>query len=154
MALQHQDGAENVAVHQVKALAVGNLVQFRDILGRGAVEAVEVVGLVTEIGDVRRKPDARDDILAVKESVVDGIPFGIPGSLHVDLPYIIGIHGSVSILIDVGEGAVVPAQVGGIADGRQGPEIDACLLDFFLCGSGERGCKQDREGKQMFHCCD
>ena len=144
--------AEDVAAHQVQALSgFRDLVQLRHIQRRGAVEAVEVGRLVAEPRDRGRHADAGDDVLAVKEGVKHGISLGIAGNLHVGLPDIVRINGAVSILIDIRKGAVMPAQVGGIADGGQRAEVDTGFLDFFLGGSGKRGCKQDRGGEQMFH---
>ena len=152
LALRREFEAEIVPAHQVHALAFfRDLVQFGDEQRRGAVETVEIGGLVAEIGEVGRHADARNQVLAVEEGVVDGVALGIPGGFHVDLPFVVGIDGSVAVLIDVGQGAVVPAEVGGIADGGQRAEVDAGFLDFFLrrCGADRR--KQQNEGHQSFH---
>ena len=121
LALQAAHDAENVALHQVPAHSgiVGELGAV-DVDGpvegaveRGcAVEAVETVGLVAEIGDGAGHAEARDEVRAVKRSVVDGVALAVPGCLEVHLVEVVGIEGAVAVVVDVGEGAVVPAEVG------------------------------------------
>ena len=147
-ALEHQEGTEDVAAHQVEPLPVRDLVQFRHVQGGSAVESVEIVGLVAEVGHVGGDADAGNQVLAVKESVIDGVALGIPGGLHVDLPLVVGIDGAVSVLVDVGQGAVVPAEIGGVADGGQRAEVDAGFLDFFLrVDRRQCGGKQDHDSE-------
>ena len=134
--------AEVVAAHEVKALAVIlDPVHVLDVVGGCTVETVEVAGLVAQIGKVGRYADAGNDVLAVKEGMIYGVALGVPGGFYIGFPDIVGIGGTVSVPEYIREYAIVPTQVGRIADGREGAEVDAGFYDVlfrcFLCRSRE-----------------
>ena len=155
--------AKEVPLHQVKTLSLlaervflvlftGNLVQGIHIEGVTTVMAIEIIGFVSKIRHVERHPHPWNEILAVKESVVDGVSLGVPGGLHVDFPDIFGILGAVSVPVNVCQNTVVPAQIGVIAYGRKGTEIDTGFGNFlFLGSSSETEHYQKDTRKNSFH---
>ena len=152
LALRRELEAEVIAPHQVETVAVHDLVKVRDEQGGGAVEAVEVGRLVAQIRQVGGNAQTPDQGLAVEIGVEHRVSLGIAGSFHVDLPKIIGIDRTVSVLIDVQQRAVLESKVRGITDGRQRAEVETGFLDFFLGGSCADCCEKQRDRNQSFHC--
>ena len=142
--------AEDITLHDIGAhtgrlpviIQLDDLVELRAVKGRIAVEAVEVVRVVEEVRHGSADADTGDQVLRVEEGMEYGVAFAVTGDFDIGFPDILGILGAVTIPVDIGEGAVVPAEVGGVADRRERAEVESgldarriFLLLFLVAGS-------------------
>ena len=115
-ALQVGTEAEHVALELIVSpgliLPVGLVGIGGDIVRLVAVEAIEIAHLVGHIGEVHTQAVAGDEILGVIRQAEEAVLLGGVGSLGIEGVVILGIDGPVAKIIDIGEGAVLEAEVG------------------------------------------